>query len=559
MKKHPLLFVLFAFCFSANAQRSYSMLTKNALEAMWKAKDSTDYLKVLNLYEEAFKRYPDSIDELGLYKSSVIAAELKKYDKAFRYLFSLSKIEAYKGNTPGWEYVVGNYAESEYKNLIEDPRWIELRRKSFLAKAKFYRKLHISQVEFFKTKPKPITEDLETSKLYNKLRTQNLFLLKKQQDYSISFAVNDSTQTSFFVHLPKSYNPSKEYSLLVFLHGAVKSNALTDYQTAYGNLDGWNRFYTKYAAKDDVILVFPKGSRIYNWMAPDNGFFMVPEIVRQIKTTINIDDNKVFISGHSNGATGSFSYLVKEPTQFAGFYGFNTYPKVFTGGTFINNVKNRSFINFSTDLDYYYPPNANDSMDSLMKSLNANYSDYRYKGFPHWFPEFAQSETAFRILFSDLKNRKRNPFPKKISWEFDNNSYGNVDWLLDVKLDTLSKKANWQNELNFKINSWLSYNKEDSLISTKTDKKAFSFPRTSGKIMASFKSNTFWIEVSRIKSFKIGISPEMIDLSKTIKVYVNHKLRYDGKVVFNRKFMLKSFSKNQDRKQLWVNYIEIKV
>ena len=37
---------------------------------------------------------------------------------------------------------------------------------------------------------------------------------------------------------------------------------------------------------------------------------------------------------------------MKQPRQLAGFYGFNTYPKVFTGGKFIENIKNRSFINF---------------------------------------------------------------------------------------------------------------------------------------------------------------------------------------------------------------------
>jgi predicted esterase len=165
------------------------------------------------------------------------------------------------------------------------------------------------------------------------------------------------------------------------------------------NLGGWNRYYTKYADRDDVILVFPRASKQYNWMLSDDGFFMIPEMLKQIKKAINIDDNNVFIAGHSNGATGSFSYLMKQPTSFAGFYGFNTYPKVFTGGTFAENMKNRSFINFSTDEDYYYPPNANDDFTKLMKGISADYKEYRYNGFPHWFPQFDESEPAYEILF----------------------------------------------------------------------------------------------------------------------------------------------------------------
>lgn len=134
-------------------------------------------------------------------------------------------------------------------------------------------------------------------------------------------------------------------------------------------------------------------------MTSDKGFFIVPAIVKQLKKAININDNKIFITGHSNGATGSFSYLIKQPTQFAGFYGFNTEPKVYTGGTFIENVLNRSFINFSTDQDYYFPPNANDSLNKLMDSINADYKDYRYKGFPHWFLNLMNLNQRIKYYF----------------------------------------------------------------------------------------------------------------------------------------------------------------
>src|SRR6202034_2391125 len=100
----------------------------------------------------------------------------------------------------------------------------------------------------------------------------------------------------------------------------------------------------------------------------------------------------------------------KEPSPFAAFYGFNTRPKVETGGTYIRNILNRSFFNVSTDQDYYYPPDANDSLSAAMKEIGADYQDHRYKGFPHWFPKYDESETAYQLLFNDLKKRKRDPF-----------------------------------------------------------------------------------------------------------------------------------------------------
>ncbi len=550
---------LLLISFTARGQENYSTLTQRALETMWKSKDEAGYRKALDMYEEAFRMYPDSIDGTGLYKSSVIASELTDYEKAFRYLTTLAKMKTDEDGYPGWSYIIGESAESEYKNLLKDPRWAVLRQNAVKDKENFYKNLKKTEEEFFKINTYSPDENQDGKMLYTYLKNYNPFLSKNQQNYSVTFKVNDSAKTSYLIHLPQHYDPQKKYPLLFFLHGAVKVNVLSDYQMEQENLGGWNRFYTKYADVSDVILVFPKGSKKYNWMNPDDGFFMIPDMLKKIKKAINVDDNKVFISGHSNGATGSFSYLMKDPSAFAGFYGFNTYPKVFTGGTFIENIKNRSFINFSTDKDYYYPPDANDHLTRLMKGINADYNDYRYNGFPHWFPQFDESEPAYQILFKDLKNRTRNPLPKEISWEFDNDKYGNVDWLSEIKLDTLKSKAIWHKELNFTITEWLKYDKNDSLQVEKVNKNAFDFKRNSGKIVITYENNVFHAKTSRLQSFYINISPEMIDIHKKVRVYVNGKLYFNKKIKYDKKMMLQNFEINRDREQIWINRIKIHI
>lgn len=543
------------YCSLSFGQENYSKLTGKALETMWSAKDSTGHRTAFQLYEEAFHKFPDSIDDLGRYKASVLASNLKEFDKAFKYLEPLANKKFDEDGYPGWSYILGKFSEDEYKNLLKEEKWSLLRSRAEENKKIFFEELNELQKEFFKVKPASF-DGLKEEALFERIRTYNPYMPKKHRDYSISFPINDSVKTSYFVHLPEKYDSKTRCPVLLFLHGAVYHNSLSEYQVAGANLEGWNRYYTKYAKRDDVILVFVSGSAKYNWMHPDDGFFMIPEIVKQIKKSINIDDNKIFISGHSNGATGSFSYLMKNPNLFAGMYGFNTQPKVFTGGTFVENIKNRAFVNFSTDQDYYYPPKANDSLTMLMQTIDADYKDFRYNGFPHWFPEFDESEPAYQILFEDLKQRKRNPYPKEITWEFDDNAYGNIDWLSEMKLDTLSAKAKWHQNKNFAIKEWLRYDKNDSLVIDKVDKKAFDFPRKSGKVVASYKDNVFEVKTSHIKSFRIYISPEMVDLRSKIKVYVNDELVFNKKVGYDTHFMMKNFKEQRDRKQLWVNYID---
>ncbi len=559
--RYYLLSVLVVLSFYLEAQENYSTLTRQALEKMWYAKDENDFKTSLNMYEEAFKIYPDSIDGTGLYKASVLAAKLKEYDKAFGYLSPLAAMEFDEHGYPGWTYVIGNYSEREYKNLLDKPRWAGLKENAKKDKEDFYRKLKDKEDEFYSVNETNLKAVDDPLRLYEKISTFNSYKLKNDRDYSLSFDIDDSTRTSFFVHLPKHYDPSKRYAVMIILHGAVRANKLEDYQLADRNLGGWNRFYTKYADQNDVILVLPKGSRKYNWMWPDEGFYMIPEIVQRIKKSININDDKVFISGHSNGATGSFSYLMKQPSAFSGFYGFNTYPKVFTGGTFAENIKNRSFINFSTDEDYYYPPNANDDFTKMMTDLGADYQEHRYIGFPHWFPSFDESEAAYKILFADLVKRERDPFPKKINWEFDDEKYGNIDWLSDIKLDTSATKASWHKEVNFKVTKWLDFKDEDSddLIEIEVDKTAFDMPRKSGKIVAAIEGNTYRIKTSRIKAVSINISPEMVDLEKNIKVYINEKVYFDEKVEPDSEFILRHFEEKHDRKQIWVNQVTLEI
>ena len=541
-----------------HGQETYAGLTQAALETMWQSADSATYKKSLAMYEHAFSLFPDSIEDMGLYKASVLAGYLNEKDKAFNYLNRLFQLSSKLPLSTNWRLIIGEYAQDEYANLLSDPRWSDLKSKALKAKQTFYDDLKVQEKEFYAVDKVPLNKTKDGKALYSEMKKKAGYLPKQHQNYSLTLVINDTARTAFFVHLPPNYNPAKRYPLLFFLHGAVRNNLLTDYLPAAWVLYDWNRYYTKYAELNDVILVFPQGSKEFNWMTSDKGFFMVPKILTLVKKAINIDDNKVFITGHSNGATGSFSYLMKQPTPFAGFYGFNTQPKVFTGGTFVENIKNRSFINFSTDKDYYYPPNANDDFTKLMNSINADYKEYRYNGFPHWFPEFDESEPAYKILFADLLQRQRNPFPKEISWEFDDNRYGNIDWLTNMKLDTLASRKAWHKEKNFKINQWLEYNEKDSLITKTVDKMAFDFPRKSGKILAKYANNVFRIETSCIKSFRVNIAPEMVDTNKKVRIFVNGKLRFDKRIGYDASLMLKNFDATQDRNQVWINQIDIR-
>lgn len=392
---------------------------------------------------------------------------------------------------------------------------------------------------------------------YNNIKSYNAYPAIKQELISMRFKLTDGLHTAFLVVLPQDYDATKRYPLMFFLHGAVMMNTdYPDYLDA-GNTTGWNRYYTKYAKLNKVIMVYPAGNKDYNWMYPDKGFFMIPAILKQIKQVVSIDDNRVFISGHSNGATGSFSYAMKQPTPFAGFYGFNTRPRVATGGTYIKNILNRSFFNVSVDLDYYYPPEAHDSLTKVMKDIHADYKDNRYNGFPHWFPQFDESEPAYKLLFNDLDKRKRDPFHSTVNWECDDVKYGRCDWISITALDTSATKAAWQRQINFRINKWIVLDKKNKPLVRDTVMNGFNYKKRSGAIKASYSGNVFKVETSNVRSIRLYISPEMVNINNPVTIIVNGRQYFKGKLNYNKSFMIDEFEKTLDKVAIWVNHIDI--
>ena len=132
-----------------------------------------------------------------------------------------------------------------------------------------------------------------------------------------------------------------------------------------------------------------------------------------------------------------------------------------------------------------------------------------------------------------------------------------IYWLNTIKLDTIKTTKVSQKPTNFKITKWLKLDDNDNAIAFDVNQNAFDFPRQSAKINAKFTDNVFDINTEKVKSFNIYISPEMVDLSKPVKVIVNNVLVFEKIISYDDAFMIDQWNANMDRSQLWVNNINI--
>jgi len=505
------------------------------------------------MYRELYVEVPEKVSFWHVYDMAYAANKFNDPETGFYWLNKLVD-EKYKEQDLS---VIFKYAKDDFKQLQGSSKWVAFQDKVERKIKTYQNKLKTQQEKWMqKGLGGANYSALNDGKdLYQAIRDFGDYSSLPSAIFGF-IKVNDTLNNNFFVRLPNSYDPKQPNKLLFFLNGAVRHQEIRAYPNTSSE-EGWQRFYKQYAEENGVIVVYPNSNKEFNWMLGDEGFSMVTDILITLKQFINIDDDAVFATGHSNGATGSFNLLVKNPSAFAGFYGMNTQPKVYTGGTFLKNMNQRSFYNISTDEDYYFPPKANDTLVELARKLGLNYNDHRYNGFPHWFPQFPASEEPIKNSFKDLKSQKRNPFPNELYWETDDDKNGKIDWLSITKLDTLQPKKQWHQEVNFTIYEKKYYDDQDSLSTKKVKEEAFDFPRKSTAVKANYNDNVFRLKTSRVGAISVFISPEMVNMNQPISIYVNGELRYQKKPTYNRDFILKNFKKYYDRKAIWVEEVRL--
>ena len=127
---------------------------------------------------------------------------------------------------------------------------------------------------------------------------------------------------SYGLYLPKSFEESKIYSLVVVLHGL---NSNPGQILAYPKL-------TKYADDNNYILVAPMGYNTRGWYGsrgkgggrgadPENlGELSEQDVMNVLKLTrqnFKIDSDRIYLFGHSMGGGGSLHLAMKYPNVWA--------------------------------------------------------------------------------------------------------------------------------------------------------------------------------------------------------------------------------------------------
>ena len=246
----------------------------------------------------------------------------------------------------------------------------------------------------------------------------------------------------YTLDVPATYDPARTYQVRVQLHGGVlRPDPGARGDGSIGALRG-----------ADQIYVLPQGWAQAQWWAPSQ-LENVPAILDRVKRTYNVDENRVALSGVSDGGTGTYFFAMRHTTPFASFLPLNGFILVLNnrdvgmaGALFPHNLTNKPFFVVNGGQDPLYPAG---DVTPIMRSFAAGGLDVVYRPQPDaghntsWWPQLKDEIEDF------VRAHPRTPHPARITWQTDDvTSRNRAHWLVIDRLGA-SKPADELPDINF--------------------------------------------------------------------------------------------------------------
>lgn len=239
-----------------------------------------------------------------------------------------------------------------------------------------------------------------------------------------------------WVYVPEKYDPAKSYPLIVQMHGGVAGTPLDDEEFAPGQyeMETWRDALPE-AWKQEVILLgvsagVPETSEEAAWWR-NAGQKNVLHMIREARRLLNIDDDRIFLEGHSDGGSGSFGFAFRRPDTFAGFLPMNGHPLVpLSAGTsvWLENLKDCSIYAVNGGADRLYPAAQLKPVYDQMQQHGVNILVVTHEKLGHQISPVLKDEVP-AVLDRCVKDWRRVRGATTVDWTTDNPDTGRRLWL----------------------------------------------------------------------------------------------------------------------------------
>jgi hypothetical protein len=374
-----------------------------------------------------------------------------------------------------------------------------------------------------------------------RLRAGRAYAAQKSGVVMLTNRTDDRVEHYYAVTVPPAYDPSRRYQVRFQLHGGVTGRSTNQPRNSgeIGALAGAEQFYA-----------IPYGWTDAPWWSEDQVLNM-NAIVDSLKRTYNIDENRVVVSGVSDGATGAYYLAMRETTPFASFLPLNGFIMVLanidTGlhdQLYPNNLRNKPFFVVNGGRDRLYPTAAVEPYVLHMKRAGVSV-DYRPQPLGEhntaWWPDVRDEFERF------ASDHPRDPSPPQLTWETSNLKHNRAHWLV---IDKLGAQRNDPRNLP-DVND---FSRNDDITSPLFDHRD-----PSGRVDLLRTGNAVEVITRGVAAFTLLISPDAFDLNEPIKVTSNGRVVFDEKIQPSTATLMKWAARDNDRTMLYAAELPIKL
>lgn len=252
----------------------------------------------------------------------------------------------------------------------------------------------------------------------------------------------DGVERPWVLYVPTSYEPATPTPLLVILHGGVSRPEITDDPLAYARDNEWTAAAEEYG----WLALYPFGQKGATWWN-EVGMANIRNLVRTVKQEYNVDDDRVYMGGFSDGASAAFCWAMLEPTDFAAFVALNGHMGVgsIDGdlATYAPNFYNAPVYAVTTFGDQLYPAAEMRKAVEMARRAGGDIF-YRELAGTHDF-DYADAEIPLVARF--LARHPRDPFRANIVWEAATPAFGRCRWF-QIDEITRDEAADWHTDYN---------------------------------------------------------------------------------------------------------------
>ena len=224
------------------------------------------------------------------------------------------------------------------------------------------------------------------------------------KDDIIKELITSSGKTrAYYLYVPSTVKASAP--LIVMLHGSNRTGVTL--------VEKWK----DYAKKEGIIIAGPDASNLRGWASPQDGPDFLRDLVEEIKSKYPINPRRVYLFGHSAGASFALMMALMESQYFAAT-AIHAGALTDEGMDLIPLAKRKIPISIQVgDSDEFFPLKTVRSTRDALKNAAIPVDLIEIKGHDHWYydqaPKFNQTAWEFLKKY-ELES---DPQYQKYKWD----------------------------------------------------------------------------------------------------------------------------------------------